>query len=155
MANDVCALSAEKNKFATEVEALRRDKANSSSNNLVRFDASSPINVDVVLPCLKQPLSLFHANAEEEEGNDEDADENHADQFDSYVDSQSDGYESAEDQDVCDWKDFDSDEFWTFYVGNLQYDANCYQVKKAILEAICLKTVQIVDQVVIAKTSKG
>ena len=46
------------------------------------------------------------------------------------------------------------DEFLTFYVGNL-YQAKCYQVKKAIQEAICLKTVPIVDQVVIAKTSKG
>ena len=73
LANDVCALSAEKNKFASEVEALRRDKANSSSNNLVRLEGSSPRNVDVVLPCLKQPLSLFHANAEEEEENDKDA----------------------------------------------------------------------------------
>ena len=155
LANDVCALLAEKNKFASEVEALRRDKANSSSNNLVRLEGSSPRNVDVVLPCLKQPLSLFHANAEEEEENDKDAHENDADQYDNDVDSQSDGYESAEGQDVCDWKDFEPDEFLTFYVGNLHYNANCYQVKKAIQEAICLKTVPIVDQVVIAKTSKG
>ena len=33
LANGVCALSAEKSKFASEVEALRGDKANSSSNN--------------------------------------------------------------------------------------------------------------------------
>ena len=46
------------------------------------MDSRSPSNVDVASPCLKQPLSLFHANAEdsEEEGNDEDADESNADQ---------------------------------------------------------------------------
>ena len=114
LANDVCALPAEKNKFASEVEALCRDKANSSSHNSVRLDASSPRNVDVVLPCLKQPLSLFHANAEEEEENDKDAHKNDADQYDNNVDSQSDGYESAEGQDVCNWKDFKPDEFLTF-----------------------------------------
>ena len=54
-----------------------------------------------------KPLSLFHANAEEKEGNDEDADENDANQYDHDVNSQSDGYESAEDGDVCDGKDFD------------------------------------------------
>ena len=79
----------------------------------------------------KTAFSLFHANAEEEEGNDEDADENDADQYDSDVDSQSDGNKSAEDQDVCYWKDFEPDEFLTFYVGNLHYNANCYQVKKS------------------------
>ena len=83
LANVVCALSAGKNKFASEVEALRRDKTNSSSNNLVRLEGSSHRNLDVVLPCLKQPLSLFHANAEDEEGNDEDADENDADKYSS------------------------------------------------------------------------
>ena len=126
-------------------------------NNLVRLDTSSPSNVDVVFPCLIQPLSLFHAHAEEEEGNDEDADENDADQYDNDVDSQSDGYESAEDEDVTDWKDFEPDEFLTFYVGNLHFIANCYQVKKinAFQEAMCLKTVPIDDQVVTAKTSKG
>ena len=35
MANNVCALSAEKNKFASEAQSLRRDKANFSLNNLV------------------------------------------------------------------------------------------------------------------------
>ena len=58
-------------------------------------------------------------------------------------------------QDVCDWKDFEPYEFLTFYVGNLQYNANCYEVKKAIQEAISLKTVPSVDQVVITKKSKG
>ena len=38
---------------------------------------------------------------------------------------------------------------------NLHYKANCYLVKKAIQVAICMKTVPIVDQLVIAKTSKG
>ena len=74
---------------------------------MVRLDVSSPGNVKVVLPSLKQPLSLFHANAEEEEGNDSDEDENDGDQYDNHVDSQSHGYESAEDQGVCDWKDFE------------------------------------------------
>ena len=124
------------NEFASEVEALRRDKANSSSNNLVRLDASSPSNVDVVLSCLKQHLSSFHANAQKEEENDKDAHEIDADQNDNDVDFQSDGYESAEGQDVCDWKDFEPDEILTFYVGNIHYNANCYQVKKAIQEAI-------------------
>ena len=50
-------------------------------------------------------------------------------QYDNDVDSQSEGYKSAEGQDVCDWKGFD---------GNLHYNANCYQVKKAIEEAIML-----------------
>ena len=50
---------------------------------------------------------------------------------------------------------FKPDEFLTFYVGNLYCNTMCHQVKKAIQEAICLKTVPIVDQVVIAKTSKG
>ena len=72
MANDVCALSAKKDKFASKVEALRRGKDNSSSINLVRLDASSPSNVDVVLPCLKLFI-LFHANTDEEEENDKDA----------------------------------------------------------------------------------
>ena len=63
--------------------------------NWVALDTSSPSNVNVVLPCLKQPLSLFHANAEEEEGNDKDGDESDADQHDSDIDSQSDGYEGA------------------------------------------------------------
>ena len=53
------------------------------------------------------------------------------------------------------WKDFKSDEFLTFYIGNLHYKAKCYHVQKAIQEAICLKTLLIVDQVVIATTSKG
>ena len=103
------------------------------------LDASSPSNVNVVLPCLRQPLSLVHANAEEEKENDKDAHENDADQNDNDFDSQSDGYESAEGQDACDWKDFEPDEVLTFYVGNLHYNNNCYEVKKAIQEAICLK----------------
>ena len=86
------------------------------------MDSSSHRNVDVVLRSLKQPLSLFHANAEEEEENDKNADENDADQYNIDVDSQSDGYESAEGQDVCYWKDFKPDEFLTFYVGNLHYN---------------------------------
>ena len=71
------------NKFTSEVEALRLDKANFSSNDLGRLDASSTGNIGVVLLCLKLPLSLFHANAEDEEGNDEDADENDADKYSS------------------------------------------------------------------------
>ena len=58
MSNDVCALSAEKNKLASEVEALRRNKANSSSKNLVRCDGSSPRNVHVVLPCPSPVLNV-------------------------------------------------------------------------------------------------
>ena len=42
----------------------------------------------------------------------------------------------------------------TFYVGNVHYNANCCQVKKAIQESICLTTVPIFDQVVIAKSPK-
>ena len=130
LSNDICALSAEKNEFANEVEVLGLEKANSSLNDLVRLDASSSSNLNVVLPCLKQPLLLFHADAEEEEGNDEDADENGGDQWsiDNDVDSQSDGYESAEEQDVCNWKDFEPDEFLTFFVGTLHSNANCHQV---------------------------
>ena len=34
--------------------------------------------------------------------------------------------------------------FLTFYVGNDHHNAKCYQVKKAIQEATCLKTLLIV-----------
>ena len=44
-------------------------------------------------------------------------------------------------------------EFLTFYVGNLHYSANRYQVRKAVEKAIGIQN--IVDQVVIAKTSTG
>ena len=37
-----------------------------------------------------------------------------------------------------------------FYAGNLHYNANCYQVQKAVQETRYLNTVLIVDQVVIA-----
>ena len=30
---------------------------------------------------------------------------------------------------VCDWKDFESDQFSAFYVGNLHFNATCFQVK--------------------------
>ena len=59
LSNNVCALSANRNKFASELEDLCRDKANTSSNNLVLVDSSSPCNGDVVLPCLKQPFRYF------------------------------------------------------------------------------------------------
>ena len=103
---------------------------------------------------MKQSLLLFQANAEGEERNGEDADENYVDHYNDDVDSQSDGYIGAEDQDLRDLEYFKLDEFLTsgVYVGNLHCDANCYQVKKAIHEGICLKAVPIVDQVVIATT---
>ena len=53
---------------------------------------------------LKQPYQhgIQSAEEESEDGNDEDADENDADDFS----SQSNGYESAENQVLCNWKDF-------------------------------------------------
>ena len=56
-------------------------------------------------------LSLFYAHAEEEKGDGEDADEIYANPYDDEINSQYNGYESAEDQDVCYRKDFEPDVF--------------------------------------------
>ena len=74
---------------------------------------------------------LFHANLEEEERIDKNAEKNDDDQYESNMDSQSDDKECAEDQDICDRKDFKPDEFLYFYVGNLHYNTMCHQVKKS------------------------
>ena len=50
-------------------------------------------------------IFLFHENADEEEGNYKNVYENDADHFDKDVYSEIEGHESAENQDICDWKD--------------------------------------------------
>ena len=80
----MCFVCRDKYKFASKLEVLRRGKANSSLNNLVCLDTSSPSTVDVVLSCLNFETSfiVFLSNAEEEEGNDEHPEENDAEQYD-------------------------------------------------------------------------
>ena len=72
------------------------------------MDQRSPHSVSFILPCFKQPLSILYADAEEEEGNYEDADEN------------------DDAHPMCDWKDQESDKLLTFKDGNLHYNANWY-----------------------------
>ena len=75
--------------------------------------------------------------------NDKNEQKNDADQYDNDVNSRSDGFESAESQHVCNWKDFQRDEFLTFYVGNRHYNTNCYQVKKLFRRPYAWKPFQL------------
>ena len=60
----------------------------------------------------------------------------------------------SDDQDIDDrTHGYKAREFLTFYVGNLHYSANSYQVRKAVEKAVGIQN--IVDQVAIAKTSTG
>ena len=129
--------------------SLCHDKANSSSNIMSK--------VNVALPCLRQPLSLFHANAEEE-----------GEKTRMHMKMMLTNMTMTSILKVMAMKVL---RVKTFVIGKISnqissllsilaifrvhYKAKCYQVQKAIQEAICLKTLLIVDQVVIAKKSKG
>ena len=98
---------------------------------------------------------LFHANLEEEERIDKNAEKNDDDQYESNMDSRSDDKECAEDQDFCDRKDSNQMSSCISMLAIFTITQCAIKSKKAFQETICLKTVPIVDQVVIAKTSKG
>lgn len=140
-------LSSEKDKLAAELETLR-DKAKSlykenSSKISSRSKQISPRTVDITQ--VENSPSAFHADVDE----DEDHDDECCDESD-----------CSSDQQNSEVHEFS--EYLTFYVGNLHYNANSYQVKKAVLGAITFHRqflVQylepLIDQVVIARTSTG
>jgi len=154
-------LVAENYKLLNASKTLHSDvKGKSSSKRKVLSDKVSPRTVDINLsgPC-QEPLSALCASFKEEDddltsedeysGSENSCSSNNdesTDSDDSYPPSVSD------DQDIDDYTyGYKEREFLTFYVGNLHYSANGYQVKKAVGKAIG----PCVDQVVIAKTSAG
>ena len=151
-------LIAERNKLANECN--RDIKVKSSSKRKVQPENVSPRNVDINLsgPCRQDPLSALCASVKKEDdvasedeysGSENSCSSNNGestDSDDSYPPSVSD------DQDIDDdTNGYKAREFLTFYVGNLHYSANSYQVRKAVEKAVGFQ--KIVDQVVIAKTS--
>ena len=153
-------LTAEHNKLANECKTLNRDiKVKSPSKRKVQPDKVSPRTVDIDMSGSCQPFSALYASAKEEDddvasedeysGSENSCTSNNdecTDSDDSYPPSVSD------DQDIDEFTHgYKAREFLTFYVGNLHYGANSYQVRKAVEKAIS----PCVDQVVIAKTSTG
>ena len=153
LSNASQAICAAEKKRAIDVEVICHDKVDSKIANPSK--SISPQTIAFNSSSFDQPLCVFHANAEEEKDNEYDEEE-YGDDYDD-VGSQSEGYEtdSAENQKVCSWDDFQPREFLTFYLGNLHFSANTYQVKRVVQEAIGLKSVPVIDQVVIARTSNG
>ena len=157
-------LIAENNKLVNESKTLHHNiKVKSSSKRKVRSNKVSPRTVDIHLswPC-QEPLSALCTSFKEED--DDLTSENEYSGSENSCSSNND-----ESTDLNDWSsppsvsdDQDIDnrthgykacEFFTFYVGNLHYSANCYQVRKAVEKAVGIQN--IVDQVAIAKTSTG
>ena len=132
---------------------LANSKVKFSSKHKVQPDKVSPRTVDINLsgPCRQDPLSALCASVKKEDDAAENSctsDNESTDSDDSYPPSVSD------DQDIDDdTNGYKAREFLTFYVGNLHYSANSYQVRKAVEKAVGFP--KIVDQVVIAKTSTG
>ena len=141
---------------------LANSKVKFSSKHKVQPDKVSPRTVDINLsgPCRQDPLSALCASVKKEDdvasedeysGSENSCSSNNGestDSDDSYPPSVSD------DQDIDDdTNGYKAREFLTFYVGNLHYSANSYQVRKAVEKAVGFQ--KIVDQVVIAKTSTG
>ena len=158
-------------------------KVKSPSKLKVRSDKVSPRTVDINLsgPC-QEPLSALCASFKEEDddltsedeysGSENSRTSNKDDDAASEVEYSSsenscsrnndestdsdDSYppRASDDQDIDDnTHGYQAREFLTFYVGNLHYSANSYQVRKAVEKAVGFH--KIVDQVVIAKTSTG
>ena len=129
---------------AVEIEALRHDKVESKISKIPKL--ISPQTIASNSSSYDQPLSVFHANAEEEEDNEYDEEECDDDNND---ESDRCSVDSAFHDDRVGYK---ADEYLTFYVGNVHYGASFYQVGKAFEN---ISGVGSVDQVVIARTSEG
>jgi hypothetical protein len=135
--------------------------------NSIQHSKISPRNVVSVSSKPFHDFSACHASAEggnreyedeeendHEEGgscNDEGSDSQATD--DEVTDDESAYGEKQSQRNKSDVAGYKSQEFLTFYIGNLHYKANSHQVIKAVQQVLPVK--DILDQIVIARTSSG